>query len=64
MLVIWEPNGFEGCISPDAFGIVASLFALNHLAWKVGGRFDESLELLREYASGHEEAGLILAAIE
>lgn len=58
-------NHFEGELSAEAAGIVATLYALNTLANQTG---DESLidryYALREFAKGHAEADLIFAAID
>ena len=57
-------NGFEG-LSFDAAGIVASLFAYNGLACRYEREQDvEGYFRLRDYAFGHEEAGLIFRAID
>lgn len=58
-------NFYSGEMSPDAAGIVASLYALNLLAWKI--ETDEVINLfhlLREYAVDHDEATEIMAAID
>lgn len=65
VLLAVDGNGFEGEMSPDAAGIVASLFALCSLAAQT--EEDQHIELyhaLRAYALEHAEARLILAAID
>lgn len=61
-------NGFEGRLSADAAGIVATLFALGQLAGeRMGDEADELAERyhnLREYALDHPEGGAILQAID
>lgn len=62
-------NGFEGDLSADAAGIVATLFALCQLAEEaqgsaLGDAIIERYHLLREYAAAHAEAGSIFAAID
>ncbi|ALP54995.1 antirestriction protein (plasmid) [Candidatus Tenderia electrophaga] len=61
----WAENYFQGEMSADAAGVVACLFAYNHLAWETR---DESLilmyESLREYVGFHTEASLIFRAID
>ena len=63
--VICTGNGFEGEMSLDATGIVASLFAYNGLACRYQREQDvERYYRLRDYAFEHEEAGLIFRAID
>jgi len=63
---IHAPNGHSGTVSGDAAGIIATLYALSHLAF----RFEEATVLsdrfhqLREFALDHGEAAAILAAID
>lgn len=60
-----EGNGFEGELSPDAAGIVATLFALNQLAFET--RDDHLIDCyhaLRDFALEHAEAALIAQAID
>jgi Antirestriction protein len=58
-------NWFEGAVTPDAAGIIASLFAANQLCNQTA--IDEHIELyyaLREYAKEHPEHRLIFKAID
>ncbi|BCF95394.1 antirestriction protein [Paraburkholderia largidicola] len=58
-------NYFEGSVTPDAAGIIASLFALGQLCNRTG--IEEHIELyyaLREYAHQHPERRLIFKAID
>jgi hypothetical protein len=58
-------NWFEGSVTPDAAGIIASLFASNQLCNRTG--ISEHIELyyaLREYAAQHPEHRLIFQAID
>ncbi len=58
-------NGFDGMVSADAAGIIATLMALNQLSWKTRDAHCIHLfYLLREYALDHAESGLILRAID
>jgi Antirestriction protein len=59
-------NGFDGFMSADAAGIVATLFALGQLAATEAqpDRFIEQYHALREYVDGHPEAGFIWRAID
>jgi hypothetical protein len=60
-----QGNGFEGEVSADAAGVVATLMALNALAWKTHDPlFIDAFYLLREYALEHPEANRILQAID
>ena len=61
-------NGFECRLSADAFGITATLFALN---CAMDGQSGATLEKLvdgyyrlRDYAAGHEEAARIFRMID
>ncbi|WP_035383888.1 antirestriction protein [Ferriphaselus sp. R-1] len=60
-------NGFDGALSPDAFGIVCCLYAYSHLSFG-DGQFalscSEHYHLLREYMLDHPEAGQVLRAID
>ncbi len=58
-------NGYEGDMSPDAAGVVATLFALNALVWKTRSpRHEEMFDRLRDYAGDHTEGPAIFAAID
>ncbi|PZQ76994.1 MAG: antirestriction protein [Variovorax paradoxus] len=65
-----EGNGFEGELSADAAGIVATLFTLSHLCFAEGAKGDggaalvDSFHALRDFVSTHPEAALILRAID
>ena len=62
-----SPNGWEGFMSADAFGITVCLFAYSNLSFG-SGQFAETCaeqyHLLREYMMDHAEAGAILAATD
>jgi hypothetical protein len=61
----WDGNGFSGSLSQDAAGIVASLFALNHLCNSTEQPAHVDLYFhLRDFAGDHPEAGLIFDAID
>lgn len=58
-------NHFKGDLSPDAAGIVASLYAINHLANST--RQDSLIDayhLLRYFAALHPEGASIMGAID
>ncbi|AJE23485.1 antirestriction protein [Azotobacter chroococcum] len=60
-----EGNYFNGELSADAAGIVATLFGLCELANRTqADRIIDLYYLLRDYAGEHPEAGLIFAAID
>jgi hypothetical protein len=60
-------NGFQGKLSPDAFGISVCLYAFSELSF-VGDRMAQTCaqqyHLLREYAAEHPEASAIYWAID
>lgn len=60
-------NGYEGKLSPDAFGLTACMYAYSHLSFG-DGRLAETCanqyHLLREYLFEHPEAKAILRAID
>ena len=62
-----SPNGWEGFMSADAFGIAVRLFAYSNLSFG-SGQFAETCaeqyHLLREHMMNHAEAGAILAATD
>jgi hypothetical protein len=58
-------NGFDGEVSADAAGIIATLFALNHLCHSgYVEQLHDTYYALRDYALAHAEARLILQAID
>ena len=60
-----EGNFFSGEVSAQAAGIVACLVAYNRLCWET--QMDQDINrfyALRDFALEHEEAPLILAAID
>lgn len=64
---VTSPNGWEGFMSSDAFGITLCLFAYSNLSFG-SGQFAETCaehyHLLREFVFGNAEAEGILAAID
>jgi len=60
-------NGFQGKLSPDAFGISVCLYAYSELSF-VGDRMAQTCaqqyHLLREYVAEHPEARSIYRAID
>ena len=59
-------NGFSGFVSPDAAGIIASLFSTNRLVWKYPARKDlrNLFYKLQDFAYQHAEACEIARAID
>lgn len=65
---VCSPNGYEGLLSADAFGIAVCLFAYSHLAFGQQQDFTEGCawqyHWLRDYLHGHAEAGTVLAVCD
>ena len=62
-----SPNGYEGFLSPDAFGITVSLFSYSNLSFgsdQFAETCAEQYHLLREFMMDHAEARAILAATD
>ena len=60
-----ESNGYEGILSADAAGIVATLYVVNHLCWiDKAEKMINQYYLLRDFAAEHSEANEIYAAID
>lgn len=60
-----ETNGYEGEVSADAAGIIATLFALSHLSFKYeSDLLAEGYGRLYAYAADHPEASEIFQAID
>lgn len=58
-------NYFQGELSAEAAGIVASLLGINRALWKFRTKqLDDRFYGLREYAIHHPESALIMAAID
>lgn len=58
-------NGYEGSLSSDAAGIIATTYALNNLAWRTES--DEIIDkyyALLDFAGQHHEFKQIFAAID
>lgn len=63
--VVVPGNYFEKTVSADAFGIICTFFTLgNILAETPDEKVCDQYHALRHYASLHDEADLILAAID
>lgn len=62
-----SPNGWEGTMSAEGFGVAVCLFAYSHLSFRqdrIAEICTEQYHQLREYALDHAEAGAILAACD
>ena len=63
-----SPNGWEGFMSADAFGITVCLFAYSNLSFGNREEFANACaqhyHWLREFSMDHGEAGEILAATD
>ena len=60
-----EGNGYQGILSPEAAGIVATLFAMSHLSFRhESEHLSEGYARLYSYAGAHTEAGEIFQAID
>lgn len=57
-------NWFQGELSPDAAGIVVTLYALNRLLSNGNQRYIEHYYNLMDYAEQHPEASKIFGAID
>lgn len=58
-------NGYEGCVSSDAAGIIATTYALNNASWLTES--DEIIDkyyALLDFAGQHDESKQIFAAID
>jgi hypothetical protein len=66
LTIAGDGNGYEGTMSAEAAGVVSTLFALSHLAFRFFEieLLSERYHQLREFALDHPEAGAILAAID
>lgn len=63
--IICDTNGYEGDVSAEAAGIIATLFALSHLSFACESeRMSEQFGKLYAYAADHPEAGEIFRAID
>ncbi len=61
----WPDNGYQGEVSADAAGIIATLFALSHLSFRfTDDRFSDAFARLYDYAARHPEASEIFQAID
>lgn len=62
-----SPNGWEGFMSADAFGIAVCLFAYSNLSFG-SGQFAETCaeqyHMVREYMMDHAEARAVLRAVD
>jgi hypothetical protein len=60
-----DGNGYDGRMSGDAAGIVACLFALSHLSFRIpSDMLSRHFQQLLEFAAAHREASAIFAATD
>lgn len=60
-----DGNGYDGRMSGDAAGIVACLFALSHLSFRIpNDMLSRHFHQLLEFAAEHREASAIIAATD
>jgi hypothetical protein len=60
-----EITGFQGEVSAEAAGIIATLFAFSHLSFQYQSEFlSEGYERLYAYSADHPEAAEIFQAID
>lgn len=60
-----ETNGYQGEVSAEAAGLIATLFVLSHLSFQhESDQLGEAYLRLYEFAGDHPEAGEIFKAID
>jgi len=60
-----QGNGFDGEVSADAAGIIATLFTFSHLSFETeDDHIAEAFHRLRDHAFDHPEAAEIFSAID
>ncbi|RTL38189.1 MAG: antirestriction protein [Burkholderiales bacterium] len=59
-----DGNGFEGQVSADTAGLIATVFALNALIWQGLDKLNDKYEQLLEYIGHHPDRAVILRAID
>jgi hypothetical protein len=57
-------NGFDGTLDPDAAGLVATLFALNQIAWSGDEAVADTYYHLLDYVHQHPQGRDIFRAID
>lgn len=63
--IVCDTNGYEGEVSADAAGIIATLFTFSHLSFKYqSDLLAEGYGRLYAYAADHPEAAEIFQAID
>lgn len=63
--LVWDGNGYEGVVSADAAGIIATLFAFSHLSFRHDTpELSEGFARLYAHAADHPEAREIFQAID
>ncbi len=60
-----ETNGYTGSVSPDAAGIIVTLFTFSHLSFKYESDvLSQGYQRLYDYAAEHPEGAAIFGAID
>lgn len=59
-----DGNGFEGRVSADTAGVIATAFALNGLIWQGHDKLSEKYEQLLDYISHHPDQIAIRRALD
>ena len=61
-----DGNGFQGTVSPDAAGIIVTLFTLSELSFRHENEeiFSTRFHQLRDFAQSHADQALIFQAID
>ncbi|MGN7870774.1 antirestriction protein [Paracoccus sp. 22332] len=63
--LVWDGNGYEGDVSADAAGIIATLFAFSHLSFRHDApELTDGFARLYAHAADHPEAREIFQAID
>ena len=63
--IVCNTNGYEGKVSADAAGIIATLFAFSHLSFKYPvDAMSEGYGRLYDHAADHPESAEIFQAID
>jgi hypothetical protein len=64
LAIRWEDNGFSGFLSPQAAGIVATAFSVNHLLFAGEHHLEDAYWRLMDFVNEHEEALQIRRALD
>lgn len=59
-----EGNGFEGLLSPEAAGVLATAFAINHMLFTGHPHLEDAYYRLKDFVFEHAESRLLIAALD